>query len=476
MANGFWGFIKGINLFPTTSGVTNKGDIGYNSSTDKVEVYNGAVDPLVNETKAATGASRLKNKDLDDATSSIVNTSDTSKKILFSAGGGATATATTLASSQTIARTLTFPDATDTLVGKATTDVLTNKSIDATTNTLSNIANASIATAAGIVDTKLATISTSGKVSNSATTATNANTASAIVSRDGSGNFTASTITANLTGNASGTSANVTGVVALVNGGTGTAAASANAAFNALSPMTASGDIIYGGTSGAGTRLPKGANGQVLTLLSGIPAWGTGIAVVAPTVQKFTTGSGTYTTPTSPAPLYIRIRARGGGGSPTVAGVGSGNNGSNTTFGTSLITANGGLGSLGPLGPGGGTATVTTSSTVLQIFAQTGAYGASGTASFPSSGGSGGGEGGGYGGVSGAGNGGPGTTNTGGGGGGGGYSGQAGSAGGGEGGYAEALIISPSSTYSYAVGAGGAANTGGTAGGSGIIIVEEFYQ
>jgi hypothetical protein len=65
------------------------------------------------------------------------------------------------------------------------------------------IDNADINASAGIVDTKLATIATAGKVSNSATTATNANTASAIVARDGSGNFTAGTITAALTGAAS---------------------------------------------------------------------------------------------------------------------------------------------------------------------------------------------------------------------------------------------------------------------------------
>jgi hypothetical protein len=65
------------------------------------------------------------------------------------------------------------------------------------------IDNADINASAAIVDTKLATISTAGKVSNSATTATNANTASAIVARDGSGNFTAGTITAALTGAAS---------------------------------------------------------------------------------------------------------------------------------------------------------------------------------------------------------------------------------------------------------------------------------
>ena len=65
------------------------------------------------------------------------------------------------------------------------------------------IVNADIDASAAIVDTKLATISTAGKVSNSATTATDANTASAIVARDASGNFTAGTVTAALTGNAS---------------------------------------------------------------------------------------------------------------------------------------------------------------------------------------------------------------------------------------------------------------------------------
>lgn len=41
------------------------------------------------------------------------------------------------------------------------------------------------------------------------------------------------------------------------------------------SPMSASGDIIYGGTAGAGTRLAKGTDGQVLTLASGLPSWAT---------------------------------------------------------------------------------------------------------------------------------------------------------------------------------------------------------
>jgi hypothetical protein len=53
------------------------------------------------------------------------------------------------------------------------------------------IVDADINASAAIVDTKLATIATAGKVSNSATTAASANTANAIVARDASGNFVA---------------------------------------------------------------------------------------------------------------------------------------------------------------------------------------------------------------------------------------------------------------------------------------------
>ena len=67
---------------------------------------------------------------------------------------------------------------------------------------LSGITNAEISAAAGIADSKLATIATAGKVANAATTAASANTAGAIVARDASGNFAAGTITAALSGNA----------------------------------------------------------------------------------------------------------------------------------------------------------------------------------------------------------------------------------------------------------------------------------
>lgn len=88
---------------------------------------------------------------------------------------------------------------------------ITGANIGSTTITNANLANTTI------TDAKLDVISAAGKVANSATTATASNNANTIVLRDGSGNFSAGTITANLNGNA----VNVTGTVAIANGGTG---------------------------------------------------------------------------------------------------------------------------------------------------------------------------------------------------------------------------------------------------------------
>ncbi|MEN9362945.1 MAG: Invertebrate iridescent virus 22, partial [Bacteroidota bacterium] len=90
----------------------------------------------------------------------------------------------------------------------ATTDLADNSITSAKIGN-GEIVNADISATAALSDTKLATISTAGKVSNSATTATSANTASSIVMRDASGNFSAGTISATefsgpLTGNVSG--------------------------------------------------------------------------------------------------------------------------------------------------------------------------------------------------------------------------------------------------------------------------------
>ncbi len=68
--------------------------------------------------------------------------------------------------------------------------------------------------------------------------------------------------------------------VPVADGGTGQSTALAG--FDALSPMTTIGDILYGGASGTGTRLAKGTAGKVLTMNSGAtaPEWATGGATV----------------------------------------------------------------------------------------------------------------------------------------------------------------------------------------------------
>jgi hypothetical protein len=118
---------------------------------------------------------------------------------------------------------------------------------------LSGITNTQIDAAAAIVHTKLANI-----------------TAASVLMGNASNIPTATAITGDISLTSSGVTA-YSGTVPLLKGGTGQTTKAA--AFDALSPMSASGDIIYGGASGTGTRLPKGSDGQVCTLASGLPSW-----------------------------------------------------------------------------------------------------------------------------------------------------------------------------------------------------------
>lgn len=221
------------------------------------------------------------------------------------------------------------------------------------------------------------------------------------------------------------------------------------------------------------------SNGTWVTLSNSASA-----AVTAPTVQRLLSGSGTYTTPVSPAPLYLRVTmvgGGGGGGGPGNPGP-TGTAGGNTTFGTSLLVANGGqpgTGSLGTSGPGG---TASVSSPAIVLAAVSGSYGDSGMqipgGNFTVSGSGGTSPFGGAGGGTSHDND-PtaGATNSGSGGGGaGGNASVETASGGASGGYVVAWIPSPSATYSYAVGAAGVGAGGGANGGSGVIIVEEHYQ
>lgn len=416
------------------------------------------------------------------------------------------------------------------IVGTSDTQTLTNKTINASNNTVTNIANANIAAAAGIdaskigggavdnteysyldgvtsaIQTQLNGKQVSGNYITALTgdaTATGPNSAAITFATVNSnvGSFGSATQAVAVTVNAKGlvTAASstaiaipfsqVSGTVPINQGGTGQTSAAAS--FNALSPMTTSGDIIYGGASGVGTRLPKGSNGQVLTLTSGVPSWTATSGSTPPLITNYLSGSGTHTF--TGFPVYVRIRMVGGGGGgsgSSLSSAGNGGTGGNTTFGTSLLVANGGIGGVWASGGGtGGTASLGSGPTGMAIsgsYGLGGQYAGAGTRISGGNGGnapffSGGGAGGDYS-VAGF----AGTTNTGGGGQGGGSNAIASIAGsgGGSGGFIDAVISGStlsglSGSAAYAVGTGGTAGTAGTlAGGPGAdgqLEVTEYY-
>lgn len=212
------------------------------------------------------------------------------------------------------------------------------------------------------------------------------------------------------------------------------------------------------------------------------------VASIQPTIQKFTSSSGTYTTPTGVQYISVRMVGSGGGGGGSTSNAnnaGTGGTGGNTTFGSSLLTANGGVGGGANTNRGGAGGTASIAGGPIGTAFQGGTGGNSGGnvasamaggqgASSPF-GGAGGGGVGNTDGIANTGSGGAGHEAPA-------LAGAASGSGGGAGGYIYAIITNPSATYAYAVGAAGAAGTAGTSGnvggtgGSGYIEVTEYYN
>jgi hypothetical protein len=154
------------------------------------------------------------------------------------------------------------------------------------------IVNADINASAAIADTKLDTIATAGKVSNSATTATSSNTASAIVARDSSGNFTAGTVSASVN---AGSGGSVTTQTLNVNAGSTPTAVFKGAASSFSTTVQAQSSLAAANTA----TLPS-STGTILTdadtiATTQLTRTGSGTNVVTDTSPTITTA--TLTTP-----------------------------------------------------------------------------------------------------------------------------------------------------------------------------------
>ena len=85
----------------------------------------------------------------------------------------------------------------------------------------------------------------------------------------------------------------------------GTDVVTYGAAGGFSNPMTTTGDIIIGGSSGTPARLAAGTNGHVLTLSSGSPAWA---APTAAGVDSVNGSSGTVTLTAADVPASINAQ------------------------------------------------------------------------------------------------------------------------------------------------------------------------
>lgn len=426
-------------------------------------------------------------------------------------------------------KTFTFPSATDTLTGNAAIQTLTNKTL--TSPIISTISNTGTLTLPTSTDTLVGRATTDTLTNKTITTPIistpqiSSGTASTVPYLDASKNLVSSSVTPTELGYSSGVTSAIqtqldaktlkstlttkgdtyvaTGASTVVRqaiGSDGQVLTADSTQTNGLkwaatslsNPMTTGGDIIYGGASGVPTRLANGTAGQVL-MSNGTtvaPSWTSSPTFIHPTVQTFGSGSGTYTTPANVKWIKIRmVGGGGGGGGSGTGGGGQGGTGGTTTFGSSLLTATGGTGGqwLGAATTGGVGGAKTINAPAISLASFIGSTGsmapvtAINNYAISGAGGSSPFQGAGAAGYS-AGEAAIGNSGSGAAGGGGSATSVLGGAGGGSGAYIEAIIHSPSATYSYAIGASGTAGTAGTsgniggAGGSGLIIVEEFYN
>lgn len=283
---------NGVQVLPRPDGSTAptlQGELAVSSVDGNLYYNNGSSSSPIN---TSSNVATLTNKTIAVGSNHITSTVNTAAQFNASTGD--------LESSVTTDTELSYVHGVTSSI-QAQLNAITGAAIDSLIGDVSATGpGAAAATVNSVGGSSAANIHSAELAANAAT---NLNTPSTIVKRDSSGNFSAGTITATLSGNAT----NVSGVVAIVNGGTGQT--TANAAYGALSPMTTTGDIEYESAPGVASRLPIGLTNQLLSVSAGgIPHWSTFTALTNPMTS---TGDLIYSSDNLGTPTRLPIGTAG---------------------------------------------------------------------------------------------------------------------------------------------------------------------
>jgi hypothetical protein len=277
----------GLTLSSNTFSITNTGTAGTYGSASAVPVFvtnaQGQVTSVTNTSIAIAGS----------AVSGNIS------------GNAANVTGTVAVANGGTGQT-TYTDG-QLLIGNSTGNTLTKATLTASTGISITNGTGSITIAnslpmtypgAGIPNSTGTAWGTSYSTTGSGTVvalATSPSFTTPILGTPQSGNFSTGTFTwPTFNQNTTGTASNVTGTVAILNGGTGQTTASA--AFNALSPVTSTGDLILGNGVNSSTRLPIGANTYVLTSNGTTASWALPTGSGATITNDTTTATNVYPT------------------------------------------------------------------------------------------------------------------------------------------------------------------------------------